>query len=132
MNSSLQSHFLNLYSMALADTVFDEKEIATIYRIASEKGIPQSEIDAIILNPAKVTFEIPESLNEKIECLYDYARLILADGIIEDIEIKTLEKFCSKFNFQEENVPTIVQLLLEAAKNNVSTPELINYVTQNA
>lgn len=132
MNSSLESHFLNLYSMALADTEFDEKEIAAIYKIAAEKGIPKEEIDAILLNPATLKFTVPDTVSLKVEYLYDYAKLILADGRIEDVEIRTLEKFCKKFEFKDENVPAIVELLLEAAKSNVQMSELINYVNQNA
>jgi uncharacterized tellurite resistance protein B-like protein len=131
MNAALKSHFLNLYSMALADTEFDESEIAILYKIASNRGIERSEIDSIILNPATAKFTLPNGINEKIEYLYDYARMILADGKIEDYEIKTLEKFCRKFEFQEENITSIIEFLMEAAKNNIPTSDIINFVTQS-
>lgn len=132
MQDSLKSHFLNLYSMALADTEFDETEIVTLYKIGEERGIAKEEIDEIILNPSTIKFNLPETLNEKIEYLYDYAKMILADGKVEDVEIKSLEKFCSKFEFRDENIQAITELLLDAAKNNVATTELVNFVTQNS
>lgn len=132
MNSTLESHFLNLYSMALADTEFDESEMATLYKIAADRGISHDEIDSIILNPATVKFTFPETLNEKIEYLYDYAKMILADGRIDEGEVKMLEKFCLKFEFLQENIPSIIDLLLEAAKNKIQTAELIHFVTQTA
>ncbi len=131
MNSSLKSHFLNLYSIALADLEFDEKEIATLYKIGEEKGIPREEIDALLLNPATIKFDFPESITEKIEYLYDYAKMIVADEKVEETEIKTLEKFCLKLDFREENISSISELLIEAAKNKVSTTEIIKFVTQN-
>lgn len=131
MTPNLKSHFLNLYSIALADTEFDEKEIAVLYRIGEEKGIPKEEIDALLLNPSSIKFHLPTSVPEKIECLYDYAKMILADSVIHDDEIGTLEKFCLKFEFEEKNIPTIIDLLIEAAKNNTPNDELLKFVTDN-
>jgi len=131
MNPSLKAHFLNLYSIALSDTQFDEKEIALLYRIGEEKGIPKEDIDLIFLNPSSVKFHYPDSLAEKIDYLYDYAKLIVVDSIIHDEEIRTLEKFCQKFDFEVENIPTIIDLLIEAAKTNTSNVDLIKFVTAN-
>jgi len=132
MTAELQAHFLNLYSMALADTTFDEKEIAVLYKLGEEKGIPKEKIDTMLLNPvSSADVQVPETLPEKIEYLYDYAKMILADGVVHDDEIKTLEKFCSKFQFEENNIPLITQLLIEAAKNDLPKKDLIDFVTQN-
>lgn len=131
MTSELQTHFLNLYSMALADTQFDEKEIAILYRLGEEKGIPKETIDAMLLSPpAPGDLNVPDTLVEKIEYLYDYAKMILADGIVHDDEVKTLEKFCMKFHFEENNIPVIAQLLIEAARNDMSKSDLVDFVTQ--
>ena len=132
MTAELQLHFLNLYSMALADAEFDEKEIAVLYRLGEEKGIAKETIDAMLLNPPLPgDLNVPETLDEKIGYLYDYAQMILADGIVHEDEVKTLEKFCIKFQFEENNVPVIAQLLIEAARNEMAKNELVDFVTQN-
>lgn len=132
MLSSLKNHFLNLYSMALADTDFDESEIVILYKIGEDRGVPKADIDKIILNPANAKFVMPERIDEKIAFLYDYAKMILADGKVLDYEIKSLEKFCLKFDFKEENISGIVELLMEAAKNNINLDELLTFVDQTA
>jgi uncharacterized tellurite resistance protein B-like protein len=132
MTPELHTHFLNLYSMALADSSFDEKEISILYRIGEERGIPKEKIDAMLLSPPLTEhLHLPDTLGEKIGYLYDYAKMILADGVVHDDEINTLEKFCIKFQFEEKNVPAIAQLLIEAAKNNISKNDLLDFVTQN-
>jgi len=132
MSSELQLHFLNLYSMALADSAFDEKEIAVLYKLAEERGLPREKIDAMLLNPIPAgEVYLPETLSEKIEYLYDYAKMIWADGQVHAHEITTLEKLCSKFQFEENNAPLIAQLLIEAAKDNMPATDLIDFVTQN-
>jgi uncharacterized tellurite resistance protein B-like protein len=132
MTPELHTHFLNLYSMALADSKFDEKEISILYKLGEERGIPKETIDALLLNPPlSENLTLPNSLTEKVEYLYDYAKMILADGVVDEKEVNMLEKFCTKFQFQEENVSTIAQLLIEAARNNTPKNELLNFVTQN-
>lgn len=132
MTPELQRHFLNLYSMALADSEFHEKEIATLYKLGEERGVAKETIDAMLLNPPlSEHLNIPNTLIEKIGYLYDYAKMILADGIVHDDEVNTLEKFCTKFHFEEKNIPTIVQLLIDAARNNIVKSDLVDFVTKN-
>jgi hypothetical protein len=78
MTNILQSHFLNLYAMALSDTQIDTVELEVLCKIGQEKGVEKSEIDHLILNPDKVKFSFPESLDEKIIYLYDFAKIIYA------------------------------------------------------
>jgi len=130
MTPEFQSHFLNLYLMALSDSEFDEKEIAILYNLAEEKGIPKEKIDRLLLSPTSSQFHYPDTIIEKVEYLYDYAKMILADGIVHEEEVRTLQKFCIKFQFEEKNVPMISELLIEAAKNDLPKNELLNFVTQ--
>jgi len=128
----IHAHFLNLYAIALADSNFDEREIAVLYKLGEERGISRETIDAMLLNPPlSEQLDIPDTVSEKIACLYDYARMVLADGVIQDDEISALEKFCKKFQFEEKNVSTIAQLLIEAARSNISQSDLLDFVTQN-
>jgi uncharacterized tellurite resistance protein B-like protein len=131
MSPELQSHFFNLYAIALADTEFNEKEVSLMYELAEEKGISREEMDALILNSSSTPPVYPETIVEKIEYLYDYARIILADGIVHDEEVKSLQKFCLKFQFAEQNVSTISELLIEAARNGISKEDVLTFVTQN-
>ena len=131
MTENLQSHFLNLYSMALADTQIDTSELEALYKIGQEKGIEKSEIDYIILNPDKVKFSFPDTLEDKIIYLYDLAKIVLADGIVEKNEIKTLVLFCNRFGFEETNASAIADFLINSAKENKQIDELLQIIKEN-
>jgi uncharacterized tellurite resistance protein B-like protein len=131
MTENLQSHFLNLYSMALADTQIDTSELEALYKIGQEKGIEKSEIDYVILNPDKVKFSFPDTLEEKIVYLFDFAKIIIADGIVDKNEIKTLELFCNRFGFEETNASAITEFLISSAKDNKQTDELLLIIKEN-
>jgi hypothetical protein len=131
MTNTLKSHFLNLYSIALADFQIETVELEALYNIGQEKGVEKSEIDELILHPDKVRFILPETLEEKIIYLYDFAKIIIADGIIDKNEIKSLELFCNRFGFEEINVPAIREFLINSAKENKNIEELLLIIKEN-
>ncbi|MEP3211157.1 MAG: hypothetical protein ABJN95_18360 [Maribacter sp.] len=126
MNISIEikSHFLRLYQMAFADDNFDVLELKMLYNFAEERGLSKGQLNEILLNPSQES-AIPESLDEKIEYLYDLALMIWADGIVTEDEINTLKKYCLKFEFLKENIDDICEFLLENAKVKISLKELI-------
>ena len=131
MDANLKSHFLNLYSMALADTQIETIELELLYNIGAERGIEKRDIEQLILSPDKVKFSIPDSLNEKIEFLFDLARIIWIDGKVDIYEEKALEMFCTKFGFLDENISALSQFLISEVKMSKTKEEIIEIVNQN-
>jgi hypothetical protein len=131
LTSTLKSHFLNLYSIALSDTQIDTVELELLFNFGIKRGIEKEEIEKIILNPHLVKFSIPDDVLEKIEYLYEFAVMIWADGKVDDYERETLFKFCEKFGFESENIPSIVEFLLEEANKETSLEEIYEMVKQN-
>lgn len=122
----LQSHFLRLYQMALSDDQFNVLELQMLYHFADERGIAKEELDKLFLNPVKAAFVIPESLNTKIEYLYDLTRIIWADEKITDDELNMLRKYCRKFDFVEENINDLSDYLIDCVQKNIGKEEIIS------
>lgn len=123
--TEVKAQFLRLYQMALSDDNFSPLESKMLYHWAEEKGIPKKEMDEILLGTTG-DLDIPDSLEKKIECLYDFAQMAWADGIITEDEKRTMKKFALKFNFLEENVDELVEYLLQAYKNGKSRIQIIS------
>lgn len=117
--------------MALSDTQIDTVELEALYKIGQEKGIEKSEIDRVILNPDKVKFTIPDTLNDKMTHLYDFAKIILADGVVDKHERATLELFCNRFGFEDENIVSIADFLIASAKENIELNALLQLINEN-
>ncbi|MCD9574431.1 TerB family tellurite resistance protein [Flavobacterium soyae] len=122
----LKSHFLRLYQMALSDDQFDVLELQMLYHFADERGIPKEELDKLFLNPVNTEFIVPESLNTKIEYLYDLTRIIWADEKITDDELNMLRKYCRKFDFIEENINDLSDYLIDCVQKNIGKEEIIS------
>lgn len=126
-----KSHFLNLYHIALCDMQIEPIELEKLYLLGIEKGISMEDIDAIVLHPDKVKFFIPESVDQKIEYLYDLAQIAWSDGKIDQNEKVTLELFCSKFGFEQEHVSTITQFILDEVEKKTNLNDILSIVHQN-
>jgi uncharacterized tellurite resistance protein B-like protein len=130
-NNQLESHFLNLYSVALSDSTVDTEELQLLYQLGDSYGIDNDDIDEIIENPHRVRIKIPDNVYEKINQLYDLARMILADDKIDLRETKTFNKLCVKYGFQEENAPELAEFLLEEAKKETPKEDIFDIVESN-
>lgn len=122
----LKSHFLRLYQIALSDDQFDVLELQMLYHFADERGIPKEELDKLFLNPINTELCIPENRNTRIEYLYDFARIIWADGKITVDEVNMLKKYCRKFNFLDENINDLTNYLIDCVQKGISKEEIMN------
>jgi hypothetical protein len=122
----LKSHFLRLYQIALSDDQFDVLELQMLYHFAYERGIPKEELDKLFLNPINTELSIPENLDTRIEYLYDFAKIIWADGKITEDEVNMLKKYCRKFNFLDENINDLSNYLIDCVQKNIQKEEIIN------
>lgn len=131
LNQELESHFLNLYTVALSDSMIDTKELEFLYQFGEERGVSSEKIDEIISNPHKIRFTIPENVFQKIDHLFDFAHMVLADGKIDTREIDIFKKICIKYSFEEENIPDLIEFLIEEAKKGTPKDEIFEIVQNN-
>ncbi|WP_109853320.1 hypothetical protein [Aquimarina sp. AU58] len=124
ITAELKSHFLRLYQIALSDDNFSHLEMQLLYKFAQERAISKAELDTILTGHAGDII-IPETIEKKIEYLYDFALMIWADKIISKDEEIALTKYIKSFGFLEENVHKLSNYLLESAKANTPKEKIL-------
>ena len=130
ISNKLKSHFLRLYQMAFSDDNFDKLELKMLYHFANERGISESQLQEILLNPQQHNTELPVELEQKIEYLNDLCKMIWADGVVTEDERNTLMKYCKKFNFLDKNLEQLADFLLECAKEGLSVEDILLKINQ--
>ncbi|WP_292011043.1 hypothetical protein [Chryseobacterium sp.] len=125
ITEALKAQFLRLYQMAICDNQFTAEELNALYKCAEEKDIPNENLDEIFLNPINFRSTLPQTLEEKVDCLYDLAVMIWADGIISTDEYSALEKYVILFGFVEENVNAIIEYLINAVQQGKRKSEIL-------
>ncbi|MBQ4819615.1 hypothetical protein [Aquimarina sp. MMG016] len=125
ITAEVKSHFLRLYQIALSDDNFSHLEMQLLYKFAQERAISKAELDTILTEYAGEVI-IPETLENKIEYLYDFALMIWADEVVSKDEEIALKKYIKSFGFLEKNIKDLSQYLLESAKEDKSKEEILN------
>ncbi len=115
----LKSHFLRLYQIALSDENFNHTRNGTAYIILQKKEVFQKQTLTLFLTGSIGEVTIPETLEERIEYLYDFAQMIWADGKITEDEMNAFKKYCKKFEFLDENIDELTTYLLDNAKKKI-------------
>lgn len=125
ITENLKAHFLRLYQMAICDDDFSALELKMLYRCAEERGIPSKNLDEILLNPINLKSLVPQTIEEKVDYLYDLTVMIWADGVVSPNEYSTMQKYVVMFGFLEENVTAIVDYLIEAVRIGKNKSEIL-------
>ncbi|MDC8002728.1 hypothetical protein POV27_01570 [Aureisphaera galaxeae] len=125
ISTELKSHFLRLYQIALSDEDFDVLELRMLYKFAEDRGISKVQLNGLLLSPDSYS-TIPETLEGRVEYLYDLALMIWADGKVTEDEYNTLKKYCKKFDFEDDKIIPITEYLLECANKKVSKDDILN------
>ncbi|MDR3023976.1 hypothetical protein ODZ84_13660 [Chryseobacterium fluminis] len=125
ITENLKAHFLRLYQMAICDDDFSALELKMLYKCAEERGIPSKNLDEILLNPINLKSLVPQTIEEKVDYLYDLTVMIWADGIVSPNEYIAMQKYVLMFGFVEENAPSIVDYLIEAVKIGKNKSEIL-------
>ncbi len=126
ISENLKAHFLRLYQMAICDDDFSPLELRMLYKSAEERGISSKNLDEILLNPINSKSLIPETIEDKVEYLYDLTVMIWADGIVSENEYSALKKYVGMFGFMDENVKDIADYFIEAVKNGNTQTDILN------
>lgn len=125
LSPQLQSHFLALYCMILADGVIDVKELETLYRIGKEQyGLTEKEINQAVLQNGN-SFTVPENIDSKIKLLYNLATIAWADGVLEDTERNLMRKYISRLGFLDENIDAIAEFIFNSVKEGKTIDETL-------
>ncbi|WP_294315479.1 hypothetical protein [uncultured Chryseobacterium sp.] len=111
--------------MAVCDDDFSAPELKMLYRCAEERGISPKNLDEILMNPINLKSWVPQTIEEKVDYLYDLTAMIWADDTVSPDEYSALQKYVIMFGFLEENTTAIVDYLIEAVKTGKNKSEIL-------
>lgn len=129
MEKLLQSRFLSLYCMVLADGIVEAKELETLYRIGRENyNLTPEEINNSVVT-AGTSFVAPRRKEDRLRILYEMAEIAWADGKIDNTERSLLARYAIRLGFKEENAMEIAHFMLQQVKDGVSQDQAIKQIT---
>lgn len=114
-----KGHFSSIVRLALADGVFAPEEKEFLDKLAIRLEISAAEYEEILENPIKYPINPPYLNTQRIERLYDLARIVNIDHQLGDNQEIMLKKLSLGIGFTAENVDAVVTKALELADEKV-------------
>lgn len=117
-------YFVHLVRVAKADDVISGNELELLHRIGKKLGFTAPEIEYLIETTGKSDYIPPYELSERFEQVYEIVKMTLADGIIEDNEVRLASGFAAKSGFKENEIPNLLVLLISGIKEGKDDEDL--------
>lgn len=111
-----KEHFIHLIQIALADGKIEDVELQMLQRIGSKLGLTKPEVDDLLATNKQSEYIPPYELSKRFEQLYDVIKMVYADGVIDENEMRLASGLSMKSGFAEEEIPTLLSVLIEGIK----------------
>lgn len=120
-----KGHFSAIVRVALADGKIDPEEQSFLDRLARNLDISETEYEEILENPLKYPVNPPYSRTQRIERLYDLARMVHIDHHLGDKQVSMLRRLGLALGFTPENANYIVDKALSLTDKKVDLDTFI-------
>lgn len=106
-----KSHLSNLVALAKIDDHIDDTERNFIYKVGRRYGLKDRQIAAILDNKEQLVPIIPTTHEGKISQLFDLVGMMLADGIVEVVELEFCDEVAQNFGFTHEIIHKLIDYI---------------------
>lgn len=114
----IKNHIGNLFSISSVDGKFSNSEAKAILKICERYQISRQEInDMIKEGSSSKDYVIPSDTFEKLDQVYDFVTLILADGSIDTKELELCKEIAKAIKIETKNINNLLLTMVEYIQN---------------
>lgn len=124
-SSRNRGHFSAIVRVALADGKLADVEKEFLDKLARRLDVSAEEYAEILADPLKYPINPPYLYSQRLDRLYDLARMVYVDRELGDSQVNMLKKFCVALGFTPGNVNYIVAKAFDLLKENVDLDTFI-------
>lgn len=106
-----KNHITNLVALAQIDDELHDAEIDFIYKVGRKYGLKDKHITTILNGEKPLKVEIPSQHSDKISQLFDLVGMMLADGIIEPVELEFVNGVATRFGYTLGITPKLIKYM---------------------
>jgi hypothetical protein len=121
----MKGHFAAVVRVLFADGKFDPDEKKFLDKLSVKLELSNDEYDEILENPLKYELNPPYLYTERLESLYNIARVVHHDHHLGDKQETLLRKFAVALGFTTSNVDYIVNKALALVDRKVDLETFI-------
>lgn len=126
--STEKANFVNLVAVALADGHITHEEYDLLYIVGKRFGANAEEVDEIITAYKFLTFEGPSEMDDKLRQLISLNRMMLADGIVDEKELRLINSFASGLGFDESTTAAYIKRISDMVLQDHLDSEILDAI----
>jgi len=111
-----KSHIRNLIKIARADGSIDPPEMEVLYEIAQRYDFGKADVDEMIETIDQYQFTPPTEKKQRYIQFRNLVKMVLADNVVDDKEIKLCKRFAIGLGFPIPKVEGLVELVINSLK----------------
>lgn len=115
-----RDHFAAIVRVALSDGAINDSERAFIERLATNLDIHEGEMNEVLEDPYRFPVNPPVSYDQRLERLYDIARMVYVDKIADEDEMRIMIRLGIGLGFTPANVEFIIKKAMYLLSLNVN------------
>lgn len=119
-----KEHFKHLIEVALADGTIDEDEMKMLQRMGRNLGLTEPEINSLMEATKNSGYQPPYELSRRFSQLYGIIKMVLADGKIDNNEMRLATNIGLRSGFSEAEVPVLLSILINGIRNDEDEEDL--------
>lgn len=105
-----RNYLRNLIFLATADGQLDEVEKLLVYRIAHKRGLKGTQIKELIEERNTEVADMPESLSDQMNLLFDLMQMLYVDGHVNKEEVDVLRSVLARLNLDLSIADDLIKL----------------------
>ena len=122
--NSVKSSLKNIYALFLSKETIKPQYLTCVIKWGLQLRLQHDEINDIIENVSKDSFEVPADKMEAMQHIFDLVHLIYLDDMVEDIELEVATKYAESLGYKPHIVGDILKTILTAPSDGLSDSEL--------
>lgn len=113
----IKNHIGSLANLVMIDGKLSKSEVEIMLSITERYGFPKSELVELIREGFEIQYLVPCTTDEKLEQLYDFVSVTLADKNIDLKELDLCKKIAKSLTINEEKTNTIIMKMIDCIQN---------------
>jgi len=122
-----KEYFIQLVQSAKADDKIHESELNLLHRLGKKLGLTEPEINTLIRDTDKADYIPPYELSKRFEQVYNIVSITMADGHVDENELRVLKGFALRSGFSEEEIPLMLSTITEGIKAGKNEDDLFEH-----
>ncbi len=103
------AHFASIATLAAVDGDINPQESKLLDRFAYKLDITDAEYTEVMKKSNKYPIDPPNSLEERLERLFDLFKIIFADDRVDDNEMVLLKKYAIGLGFSNDKADKVIE-----------------------